>query len=170
MNEYYAPDTSKKIKSVFKAKGMSGKHLTGTVLYSLHLGWKPNALAGWWGSRRSRATNLCVHDGRLRSLSDFTDFAAAESGNPLYSPRPSWRGCKQREKRQGYLRLGFFHNRQYLEEARILRAYYQFQNRKHFKDKKSHYVQRASGRSLKTPTKPLSTRGLLTMCSASERM
>ena len=33
MNEYYARDTSKKIKSVFKAKGMSGKHLTGTVIY-----------------------------------------------------------------------------------------------------------------------------------------
>ena len=33
MNEYYARDTSKKIKSVFKAKGMSGKHFTGTVLY-----------------------------------------------------------------------------------------------------------------------------------------
>ena len=33
MNEYYARDTSKKIKSVFKSKGMSGKHLTGTVLY-----------------------------------------------------------------------------------------------------------------------------------------
>ena len=33
MNEYYARDTSKKIKSVFKAKGMSDKHLTGTVLY-----------------------------------------------------------------------------------------------------------------------------------------
>ena len=33
MNEWYARDTSKKIKSVFKAKGMSGKHLTGTVSY-----------------------------------------------------------------------------------------------------------------------------------------
>ena len=32
-NEWYARDTSKKIKSVFKAKGMSGKHLTGTVSY-----------------------------------------------------------------------------------------------------------------------------------------
>ena len=32
-NEYHARDTSKKIKSVFKAKGMSGKHLTGTVIY-----------------------------------------------------------------------------------------------------------------------------------------
>ena len=33
MNEWYARDTSKKIKSVFKSKGMSGKHLTGTVIY-----------------------------------------------------------------------------------------------------------------------------------------
>ena len=33
MYEFYARDTSKKIRSVFKAKGMSGKHLTGTVIY-----------------------------------------------------------------------------------------------------------------------------------------
>ena len=33
MNEWYARDTSKKIKSVFKSKGMSGKHVTGTVSY-----------------------------------------------------------------------------------------------------------------------------------------
>ena len=33
MNEYYARDTSRKIRSVFKSKGMSGKHLTGTVIY-----------------------------------------------------------------------------------------------------------------------------------------
>ena len=33
MYEFYARDTSRKIKSVFKAKGMSGRHLTGTVIY-----------------------------------------------------------------------------------------------------------------------------------------
>ena len=33
MNEWYARDTSKKIKSTFKTKGMMGKHLTGTVIY-----------------------------------------------------------------------------------------------------------------------------------------
>lgn len=32
-NEWYARDTSKKIKSTFKTKGMTGKHLTGTVIY-----------------------------------------------------------------------------------------------------------------------------------------
>ena len=33
MNEFYARDTSRKIRSVFKTKGMSGKHLPGTVIY-----------------------------------------------------------------------------------------------------------------------------------------
>lgn len=33
MNEYYARDTSKKIKSVFKAKGMSGKHVSSCPPY-----------------------------------------------------------------------------------------------------------------------------------------
>ena len=33
MHEFYARDTSRKIRSVFKSKGMSGKHLTGTVIY-----------------------------------------------------------------------------------------------------------------------------------------
>ena len=33
MNEYYLRDTSRKIKSVFQAKGKTGKHLTGTVIY-----------------------------------------------------------------------------------------------------------------------------------------
>ena len=33
MNEWYARDTSKKIKSTFRTKGMTGRHLTGTVSY-----------------------------------------------------------------------------------------------------------------------------------------
>ena len=33
MNEWTARDTSRKIKSVFKAKGMTGKRVTGTVAY-----------------------------------------------------------------------------------------------------------------------------------------
>ena len=33
MNEWYARDTSKKIKSVFKAKGMSGKHVASSCPY-----------------------------------------------------------------------------------------------------------------------------------------
>ena len=33
MNEYYARDTSRKIRSTFQSKGKSGKHVTGTVIY-----------------------------------------------------------------------------------------------------------------------------------------
>ena len=33
MNEYYARDTSRKIRSTFQAKGKTGKHLTGLVIY-----------------------------------------------------------------------------------------------------------------------------------------
>ena len=33
MNEYYARDTSRKIRSTFQSKGKSGKHLTGTAIY-----------------------------------------------------------------------------------------------------------------------------------------
>ncbi len=33
MNEYYARDTSRKIRSTFQSKGKSGKHVTGTVSY-----------------------------------------------------------------------------------------------------------------------------------------
>ena len=33
MNEYYARDTSRKIRSTFQSKGKTGKHLTGLVIY-----------------------------------------------------------------------------------------------------------------------------------------
>ena len=35
-NEYYARDTSRKIRSTFQSKGKSGKHLTGTVIYGYY--------------------------------------------------------------------------------------------------------------------------------------
>ena len=45
MNEFYARDTSRKIRSVFKSKGMSGKHLTGTVIYGYLWDEKTGTLA-----------------------------------------------------------------------------------------------------------------------------
>ena len=39
MNEYYARDTSRKIRSTFQSKGKSGKHLTGTVIYGYWIGY-----------------------------------------------------------------------------------------------------------------------------------
>lgn len=44
MNEWYARDTSKKIRSTFKTKGMSGKHVSGNVSY----GYKWNESRDQW--------------------------------------------------------------------------------------------------------------------------
>ena len=100
MNDLYARDTSKKIKSVFKAKGMSGKHLTGTVLYGYI-----------WDESR---THWLV------------DEEAAEVVRRIFALTMAGYGPYQIS--QILQQQGFFHDRQYLEEARILRAYYQFQN------------------------------------------
>ena len=45
MYEFYACDTSRKIKSVFKTKGMSGKHLTGTVILQMVYRWGASTVA-----------------------------------------------------------------------------------------------------------------------------
>lgn len=44
MNEYYARDTSRKIRSTFQSKGKSGKHVTGTVAY----GYRWNETRDQW--------------------------------------------------------------------------------------------------------------------------
>ena len=45
MNEYYARDTSRKIRSTFQSKGKTGKHLTGTVIYGYL--WNEARDHGW---------------------------------------------------------------------------------------------------------------------------
>ena len=62
MNEFYARDTSRKIRSVFKSKGMSGKHLTGTVSTAT-CGRKAGTLACGRRSRRSGTPYLFPDDG-----------------------------------------------------------------------------------------------------------
>ncbi len=71
MNEFYARDTSRKIRSVFKSKGMTGKHLTGTVIYGYlwdekREHWLVDEEAAAWYAASFRAD-----DGGLRPLSDF---------------------------------------------------------------------------------------------------
>ena len=69
MNEFYARDTSRKIRSVFKSKGMSGKHLTGTVIY----GYLWDEKREHWLVDEEAAEvvrHLFPDDGGLRPLSD----------------------------------------------------------------------------------------------------
>ena len=55
INEMFCRDTSKKIKSTFKSKSMTGKHLTGTVIY----GYLWDATANT-GSLTGRPPPLCA--------------------------------------------------------------------------------------------------------------
>ena len=70
MNEFYARDTSRKIRSVFKSKGMSGKHLTGTVIYGYLWDEKREHWLVDEEARRSGTPYLFPDDGGLRPLSN----------------------------------------------------------------------------------------------------
>ena len=60
MNEYYARDTSRKIRSTFQSKGKSGKHLTGTVIY----GYLWNEARDQWlvDPEAADVVKMCIRD------------------------------------------------------------------------------------------------------------
>ena len=95
MNEFYARDTSRKIRSVFKSKGMSGKHLTGTVIYGYLWDEKRGTLACGRRSRRCGTPYFRACDGGLRPLSDRNQVVRRKNRNARRSPCPLWRRSKQ---------------------------------------------------------------------------
>ena len=140
MNEFYARDTSRKIRSVFKSKGMSGKHLTGTVIYgylwdekrehwlvdeeaaevvrrifSLTLeGYGPYQIAGKLSTDRIEIP--VVHLARFNE--------GVNRSKPVKDPY-GWGSSTI---------VNILKKREYLGHT------INFKTRKHFKDKKSHYV------------------------------
>ena len=140
MNEFYARDTSRKIRSVFKSKGMSGKHLTGTVIYgylwdekrehwlvdeeaaevvrrifSLTLeGYGPNQIASKLSTDRIEIP--VVHLARFNE--------GVNRSKPVKDPY-GWGSSTI---------VNILKKREYLGHT------INFKTRKHFKDKKSHYV------------------------------
>ena len=140
MNEFYARDTSRKIRSVFKSKGMSGKHLTGTVIYgylwdekrehwlvdeeaaevvrrifSLTLeGYGPYQIAGKLSADRIEIP--VVHLARFNE--------GVNRSKPVKDPY-GWGSSTI---------VNILKKREYLGHT------INFKTRKHFKDKKSHYV------------------------------
>ena len=168
MNEYYARDTSKKIKSVFKAKGMSGKHLTGTVLYGY-----------LWDESR---THWLVDEEAAEVVRRI--FALTMAGYGPYQISQILQQQKVEIPSVHLARHGEGVNRgksvkdiygwgsstivNILKKREYLGHTINFKTRKHFKDKKSHYVPESEWTIF--ATKPLSTKRLLTTCSASGRM
>ena len=140
MNEFYARDTSRKIRSVFKSKGMSGKHLTGTVIYGY-----------LWDEKRE---HWLVDEEAAAVVRHI--FALAMEGYGPYQIATKLSEEKIEMTAVHLARYGEGVNKnktfadiyrwststvvEILKKREYLGHTVNFKTRKHFKDKKSHYV------------------------------
>ena len=140
MNEFYARDTSRKIRSVFKSKGMSGKHLTGTVIYGY-----------LWDEKREH----WLVDEEAAAVVRYI-FALAMEGYGPYQIATKLSEEKIEMTAVHLARYGEGVNKnktfadiyrwsastvvEILKKREYLGHTVNFKTRKHFKDKKSHYV------------------------------
>ena len=140
INEFYARDTSRKIRSVFKSKGMSGKHLTGTVIYGYLWDEKREhwlvdeeaaavvrhifALAMEGYGPYQIATKLSEEKIEMTAV-HLARYGAGVNKNKTFADIYRWSASTVVE---------ILKKREYLGHT------VNFKTRKHFKDKKSHYV------------------------------
>ena len=140
MNEFYARDTSRKIRSVFKSKGMSGKHLTGTVIYGYLWDEKREhwlvdeeaaavvrhifALAMEGYGPYQIATKLSEEKIEMTAV-HLARYGEGVNKNKTFADIYRWSASAVVE---------ILKKREYLGHT------VNFKTRKHFKDKKSHYV------------------------------
>ena len=143
MNEWYARDTSKKIKSTFKAKGKSGKHVASTTPYG-YLKDKddPNI---WIVDEEAAAVVRRIFHMTMDGYGPY-QIARALKEDKVEIPAVHmakkdaglWKG-RVEEIKDPYgwgssTVAGILKKREYLGHT------VNFKTRKHFKDKKSHYV------------------------------
>ena len=140
MNEFYARDTSRKIRSVFKSKGMSGKHLTGTVIYGY-----------LWDEKREhwlvdeeaaevvrRIFSLTMEGYGPYQISRLLSEAKVEI--PAVHLARFDEGVNRTKPVKGPYGWGSSTIVSILKKREYLGHTVNFKTRKHFKDKKSHYV------------------------------
>ena len=140
MNEFYARDTSQKIRSVFKSKGMSGKHLTGTVIYGY-----------LWDEKREhwlvdeeaaevvrRIFSLTMEGYGPYQISKLLSEAKVEI--PAVHLARFDEGVNRTKPVKDPYGWGSSTIVSILKKREYLGHTVNFKTRKHFKDKKSHYV------------------------------
>lgn len=140
MNEFYARDTSRKIRSVFKSKGMSGKHLTGTVIYGY-----------LWDEKREhwlvdeeaaevvrRIFSLTMEGYSPYRISKLLSEAKVEI--PAVHLARFDEGVNRTKPVKDPYGWGSSTIVSILKKREYLGHTVNFKTRKHFKDKKSHYV------------------------------
>ncbi|MDE8698836.1 DUF4368 domain-containing protein [[Ruminococcus] lactaris] len=140
MNEYYARDTSRKIRSTFQSKGKSGKHLTGTVIY----GYLWNEARDQWLVDPEAAE--VVKRIFAMTIEGYGPYQIASKLKEEKILIPSaylaqhGEGVNKSKTFKDVYGWGSSTICNLLEKREYLGHTINFKTRKHFKDKKSHYV------------------------------
>ena len=140
MNEYYARDTSRKIRSTFQSKGKSGKHLTGTVIY----GYLWNEARDQWLVDPEAAE--VVKRIFAMTIDGYGPYQIASKLKAEKVLIPSaylaqhGEGVNKNKTFKDVYGWGSSTICNILEKREYLGHTINFKTRKHFKDKKSHYV------------------------------
>lgn len=141
MNEFYARDTSRKIKSVFKAKGMAGKHMTGQVPYGYL--WADEKREQWVIDEEAAAVVRQIF--RL-TMEGFGPYQISQLLTQQKIEIPSvhmaryGEGVNKTKTVKDPCGWGSSTIAHLLKKYEYLGHTVNFKTRKHFKDKKSHYV------------------------------
>ena len=140
MNEFYARDTSRKIRSVFKSKGMSGKHLTGTVIYGYLWDEKREH---WLVDEEAAAVVRHIFALAMEGYGPYqiaTKLSEEKIEIPAVHLARYGEGVNKNKTFADIYRWSASTVVEILKKQEYLGHTVNFKTRKHFKDKKSHYV------------------------------
>ena len=140
MNEFYARDTSRKIRSVFKSKGMSGKHLTGTVIYGYLWDKKREH---WLVDEEAAAVVRHIFALAMEGYGPYqiaTKLSEEKIEMPAVHLARYGEGVNKNKTFADIYRWSASTVVEILKKREYLGHTVNFKTRKHFKDKKSHYV------------------------------
>ena len=140
MNEFYARDTSRKIRSVFKSKGMSGKHLTGTVIYGYLWDEKREH---WLVDEEAAAVVRHIFALAMEGYGPYqiaTKLSEEKIEMPAVLLARYGEGVNKNKTFADIYRWSASTVVEILKKREYLGHTVNFKTRKHFKDKKSHYV------------------------------
>ena len=141
MNEFYARDTSRKIKSVFKAKGMTGKHMTGQVPYGYL--WADEKREQWVIDDEAAAVVRQIFSLTMEGFGPYQISQLLKQQNieiPAVHLARHGEGVNKTKTFKDPCGWGSSTIVQILKKREYLGHTVNFKTRKHFKDKKSHYV------------------------------
>ena len=140
MNEYYARDTSRKIRSTFQSKGKSGKHLTGTVIYGYL--WN-EARDQWLVDPEAAEVVKRIFSMTIEGYGPYQIASKLKSEKVLIPSAylaQHGEGVNKNKTFKDVYGWGSSTICNILEKREYLGHTINFKTRKHFKDKKSHYV------------------------------